>query len=78
VLHDGPDHRNNDLMGSGCNTSDRVVQKVVGVMGTALESAGSVQMQLQEVYKTWEYSPSDGLFPTIGTRGMGRMLGVRW
>jgi hypothetical protein len=64
VLHDGLDHGNNGPMGSGCDASDRDVQKVEGMMGTAPESAGNVQTCSYEVRKTREYLPSDGPLPT--------------
>jgi hypothetical protein len=66
VLYDGPDHGNNGPMGSGCDASDRVVRKVEGMMGTTLESAGSVRTWSHEVRKTREYLPSDGPLPTAG------------
>jgi hypothetical protein len=66
VLHDGPDRGNNGPVGSGCDASDRVIQKVEGTMGPVPESAGSVRTWSHEVRKTREYLPSDGLLPTAG------------
>jgi hypothetical protein len=64
VLHDGPDRGNNGPMGSGCDASDRDVQKVEGMLGTTPESAGSVRTWSHEVRKTRGYLPSNGPLPT--------------